>query len=232
MRVVAACKALWHGLVAPARVQEATSQTAAAVFALSVLLVAFISVLSAITEASDIQLVAESRILTQTSAITSKPDPGLDLSLQQRQFTAALGGALVVTIISSAALAVLFLVFMRFMTNAPVTFEMALVAVSSTGLIICLDLILSTAGHLIFHTAQVGLHAGAFVSLRDSPMLFTWLQRWSVFSLWQYLAIAVALSTWSGLHARYGLVVGIVVWMLTRLIVGALTFVSWAVPGV
>jgi len=229
MRIVAAGKALWHGIVAPTRVQEATTQTAAAIFAVAVLLVGAMSTWSALTESSDPRLVEESRVLSQSRMMSPVSKTDIDLALPQRQFTAALGGALMVTIFTIAGLAGLFLVLMRFMTNSPVAYSQAIVAVSSTGLIVCLDLLVTTIAHLLFHTSQAGLHAGVFVSPLDSPMVFTWLQLCSVFSLWQYLAIAVALSAWNGLHRNYGYVIGVIVWCVTRLILGGLTFVGWIV---
>ncbi|MCX6141097.1 MAG: hypothetical protein NTX15_09760 [Candidatus Kapabacteria bacterium] len=230
MRIIAAGKALWHGVRAPWRVQEATSQAATAIFAVAVLLIVAVSTWCAILENGDPALVAESRTLSQlTEMLPVAKDAQLDLSTPQRQFTGALGGALMVTIGTTAALAGFFLIAMRFMTNAPVTYSMAIVAVSSSAIIQGLDLLVSVAGHIYFHSARAGLHAGLFVSPIDAPMLFTWLQRISLFSLWQYIAIAIALSTWGGLHRRYGIVVGAVVWFITRLILGAFTLVSWVV---
>lgn len=230
MRIIAAGKALWHGVRAPWRVQEATSQAATATFAVAVLLIVVVSTWCAMLENSDPALVAESRALSHLTDMTpGAENVELDLSTPGRQFTGALGGALMVTIGTTAALAGFFLLAMRFMTNAPVTYGMAIVAVSSSALIQCLDLLVSVAGHLFFHSARMGFHAGLLVSPVDAPMLFTWLQRISLFSVWQYLAIAIALATWGGLHRRYGLVVGAVVWLLTRLILGALTLVSWVV---
>lgn len=229
MRLIAAGKAIWHGAVLPQRVQEATTQAATATFAVAVLLVVVVSVWAAMIENGDATLAVESQLLTQTTAVLPADTTDLDMSSPQRQFTAILGGALTVTIVSTAALAGFFLIVTRFMTNAPVTYGMAIVAVASSALVQCLDLSLSSAGHIIFHTARAGLHAGAFISPIESPMLFTWLQRISLFSLWQYVAIAIALTTWGGLHQRFGLVVGFIVWIVTRLIFGALTLVTWVV---
>lgn len=232
MRIVAAGRALWNGIVAPTRVQDATTQTAAAIFAVAVLLVGAMSTWSALTEGSDPRLVEESRVLSQSRLMAPASKGDVDLALPQRHFTAALGGALMVTIFTIAGLAGLFLFLMRFLTNAPATYSQAIVAVSATGLIICLDLFVTTIVHVLFHTSQAGLHAGVFVSPLDSPMVFTWLQLCSVFSLWQYLAIAVALSAWNGLHRNYGYVIGTLVWFITRLILGGLTFVGWIVSPV
>jgi hypothetical protein len=60
-------------------------------------------------------------------------------------------------------------------------------------------------------------------------MLFTWLQLISLESVWRYLAIAVALVNWQELHWRYGIVVGLVVWGVTRAIFGLMALVGWIV---
>lgn len=229
MRIISASKALWHFLFAPWRVQEATPQTAMASFAIAVLLIAITSTWCAMLENGDVSLAVESRILTNNAAAAPVKEAQLDLSSPQRQFTGALGGALMVTIISMAALSGLFLVMTRFMTNAPVTYSMAMVSVASSALLQCADLALATTGHLVFHTSRAGLHAGLFISPLDAPAMFTWLQRISVISVWQYIAIAVALTTWGGLHRRFGIIVGLVVWVITMLIFGALTLVNWVV---
>lgn len=229
MRIISASKALWHFLVAPWRVQEATPQTAMASFAIAVLLIAMTSTWCAMLENGDVSLAVESRILTQNAAVAPVKDAQLDLSSPQRQFTGALGGALMVTIVSIAALAGLFLIMTRFMTDAPVTYSMAMVSVASSALLQCADLALTTTSHLTFHTARAGLHAGIFISPLEAPVLFTWLQRISLVSVWQYIAIAIALTTWGGLHRRFGVVVGLVVWIITMLVFGALTLVNWVV---
>jgi hypothetical protein len=124
-------------------------------------------------------------------------------------------------------LAGLFLVLMRFMTDAPVTYGMAITSVSATALIQVIDLLMSTGAHMVFGTLRAGLHAGVTMDPASSPMLFTWLQQISLPSLWQYLAASVALATWGGLHARFGIVVGLVVWVISRLVHGGFTLVGW-----
>ena len=45
--------------------------------------------------------------------------------------------------------------------------------------------------------------------------------------LWQYLAIGVILATWSGLHHRFGIAVGAVVFTVALAIFGSLAIVAW-----
>lgn len=229
MRVVSALRAMWFGLVDPTRIQEISRASATAVFAVAVLLVSMTSTWCAMWEQGDLALAAESRILLQHSATSPVKTSQLDLSTPQRQFTAALGGALIVTIVSTAVVSGLFLILIRFMTNVSVTYRQCIIAASAVSGVIIADTVLSSALHVIFHTSQAGLHAGVFLRPAESPMLFTWLQRISLFSVWQYIAIAIALVTWEGLHWRFGLVTGTIVWLITRLLFGLLTLVGWIV---
>ena len=229
MRVLAAIRAMWFGLVDPTRISETSREAAAAVFAVAVLLVSMTNTLCALWEQGDLSLATESRILLQNSATSPVKTSQLDLSTPQRQFTAALGGALIVTIVSTVVVAGLFMFLMRFMTDRPVTFTQCIIAASAASSVLIVDTLVGSGLHLWFGTARAGLHAGAFLRPIDAPMLFTWLQRISLLSLWQYLVIAIALVRWEGLHWRFGIVTGAVVWVITRLLFGLLTLVSWIV---
>ncbi|MBU3700168.1 MAG: hypothetical protein FGM33_09230 [Candidatus Kapabacteria bacterium] len=229
MRITAAILSIWYGLVDPKRVKQVSTDAAAAVFAVAVLAIALTATVCSLWEQGHPGLVADSALLSQQTLQASPGSAELDLSTPQRQFTGALGGTLIVTIVSVAALAGLFMIMARFLTNTTPTYSRAIIAVSSAALIAIIDTAVASVLHVTFGTAQYGLHAGVFIRPSDSPMLFTWLQLISLGSIWRFLAIAVALVTWENLHWRYGIVVGLVVWTISRLAFGIMALVGWVV---
>ena len=230
MRVTKALAALVHGVRAPSRIQEVTTEAAMAVFAIAVFLVAFANTWSAIIEQGNPALVAESARLLPTATLPGGSSvPNVDLSLPQRQFTQVLGGALQKTIVPYVVMALAAMIFLRFAANAQVGFLQCLAAVSATALIDVLGIVVSTGMHLGFETTRAGLHAGVFLDPIRHPMWFLWLQSFSVATLWQFLAACIGLVTWTGLHWRYGVVIGGVVWITTRVILGGFALLAWIV---
>lgn len=229
MRITAAILSIWYGLVDPKRVKQVSTDAATAVFAVAVLATALTGTFCSLWEQGHPSLVADSAVLSQQAMQTAPGSAEIDLSTPQRQFTGALGGTLIITIVSIAALAGLFMIMVRFLTNAGPTFSRAIIAVSSAALIVIVDTIVTSTLHVSLGTVRFGLHAGMFIQPTESPMLFTWLQLLSVGSIWRFIAIAVALVTWENLHWRYGIVVGLVVWTISRLAFGIMTLVGWVV---
>lgn len=227
MRVVKALKALIDGVIAPQRIQNVTIEAAMAVFAMAVFLVAMANTWSAITEQANPALVAESARLLPSAEATK--DAAIDLSLPQRQFTQVLGGALQKTIVPYVAMALVAMFVLRFSANAQIGFLQTLAAVSATALIDVLGIVVSTLLHLGFETTRSGLHAGVFLDPVSHPMWFLWLQSFSLFTLWQIMAACVGLITWAGLHWRYGIVTGGIVWLVTRLVLGGFALMAWVV---
>ncbi|MEY3386625.1 MAG: hypothetical protein RIR53_1436 [Bacteroidota bacterium] len=229
MRITAAILSIWYGLIDPKRVKQVPTDAAAAVFAVAVLAIALAGTFCSLWEQGNPGLVAESAVLSQQTVPSAVGVTGLDLSTPQRQFTGALGGTLIVTIVSVATLAGLFMIMVRFLTDVAPTYSRSIIAASSVALITIIDNGVATALHLLSGTVRTGLHAGVFIQPTESPMLFTWLQLISLESIWRYLAIAVALVTWENLHWRYGLVVGFIVWVVSRLAFGIMALVGWVV---
>lgn len=229
MRITAAMRSIWFGLIDPKRIREISADAAAAVFAVAVLAVSITGTVCTLWEQGHPRLAAESAILSQQEPASAQKSAQIDLSTPQRQFTGALGGTLIITIVSYATLAGLFMILVRFLTNCTIPYSRAIIAVSSTALVAMLDSLVTTGLHAMFGTVQVGLHAGVFVRPTETPMLFTWLQLVSVESIWRYLAISVAIVTSENLHWRYGVVVGLIVWVVTRLIFGIMALVGWVV---
>ena len=230
MRVFTVARTMWNALRSPEQLKDATTEVATAMFAVAILLVSAASTVAALIEEGNPVLVAQNNALTYSS---SQPpaggQPGVDLSLPQRQITGVLGGALLVTIVSTIALAGVFWVLVRFMTDAPVTYGMALTTVSATALIGVLDIALSVVLHTSTSTIRAGLHLGVLVDPVEHPAMFSWLQRLSVVSLWQYLVIGIGLCTWGGLHRRFGIVTGSIVWGVVGLVMGGIALVTWVV---
>jgi len=226
VRSLSALRALWFGLVDPRRVQEVIPDTAVAVFATAVLVLSLTMTAGTLLEGGDPLLLAESSTLTG-SAATMLTQGDVDLTSPQRQFTAVYGGALISAIVGIAALAGMFWILARFMTDQPLTFSMSLASVGATALIEVVKALVMTPLHLLTHTNRIGLHAGVFLDPSSHPYLFAWLQRFDAFNLWQYLAAAVILATWTGLHHRYGVVIGSVVFVIVQLLFGGMTVVAW-----
>ena len=230
MRVVKAFKALLDGVVAPQRIQNVTIEAAMAVFAIAVFVVAITTVWSVDLQQGNKQLAAESaRLISSTSAQRGSSAPQVDLSLPQRVFTQALGEALQKTIIPYVALAALAMILFRFTTNVQTRYLQSLAAVSATALIDVIGIIVATFMHLAFETTRAGFHAGVFIDPQVHPMWFVWLQTFSVASLWQLIAASVGLATWNRLNWRYGIVVGIILWVASRLVLGGFTIMDWIV---
>lgn len=224
-RLTAAFRALWVGLTAPYRYAEVSADSAVAIFAAAVLVLAATTTTATFIEAADPVLSAEIDLLAR-----SQPQSGggnIDLSSTQRQFTAVFGGALIRSIISVAVLAGMFYLLGRFLTNQPFTYSMSIGAVASAALIDVIQQLVYVPLHVLLHTSQAGAHLGAMVAPSQHPFLFAWLQRFDLFMLWQYVAIAMALGSATGLHRRYGYVVGPVIFLVVQLIFGGLTLVAW-----
>lgn len=224
-RLISAFRALWVGLTAPSRFAERSADTAVAIFAAAVLVLSVVTTASTFLESSDAVLAGEMTLLgsiqQQAGADT------VDLSSSQRQFTAMYGGALIRSIISIAVLAGAFYLLGRFLTDQPFTYSMSIGAVASTALIDVLQQLVYVPLHLLTHTSRYGLHAGIMVAPSQHPFLFAWLQRFDVVMWWQYVAIAMALGSLTGLHRNYGYVVGSVVFVVVQLIFGGFALVAW-----
>ncbi len=226
MRLLTVFRAMWHGLVAPQRIREATEESAVAIFAAAVLVLSLASTAAAFIEEGNADLRAESAVLSQYGMVSSDEEL-VDLSSAGRQFTAVFGGALMISVGKIVVLAGIFLLFMRFMTNAPVGYRMALAAVGATISIDFVRMAFTVPLHLITNTAQVGPYLGLLASPTEAPFMFTWLQRLDLFSIWQYFAIGVALAVWNGLHYRYGFVVGGIVFAVVQVLFAGASIVAW-----
>lgn len=230
MQTTAALRALWQGLRDPRSVVLVSATTAVAIFAAAVLVVTLADTAAMFAETSSVALKTEAEALTIVVPGTESEDavemtPG-------RRFTAAFGGALVLSTVSYAVLAGLLWLMMRFLTNERVGYAMALGAVSATAGVEALQTLLSTGIHLLTGSVRFGMHAGMVVSPAEYPHLFLWLQRLDVITFWQYVAAAMVLSVWSGLHYRYGVVVGGVVFVIVQAVMGVLSLMSWLAPKV
>ena len=228
MRSLAAIRALWFGITDPGRVPAEIKDAAVAVFATAVLLLSLTMTAATLVESTDVVLQKESSVLAR-GAQNLLGSEQVDLSSSQRRFTAVLGGALMNAIISTVVLGVMFWILLRFMTDQPISYLTALAGVSAMSGIDVVKSIAMTPLHLLTHSNRIGLHAGIFTDPSSHPFLFAWLQRFDVFSLWQYLAIGAVLAISAHLHHRYGLVVGGVVFLIVQLLFGGLTLVAWVV---
>ena len=227
MRFVNALKALWFGLTDPRRVEKVKPETAVAVFATAVLVLSLTMTAMTFIEATDPALTAESEMLSKGGMLQFAEEETVDLSSGQRQFTAIFGGALISSVVSLVTLAGMFWIFVRFLTDQPLTYSMAIGGVASTVGIDVARALVNLPMHLLTHTNRVGAHLGVLVDPASDPFWFAWLQRVDLFSIWQYLAVGVILTSWSGLHHRFGIVVGTVVFLVVLAVFAGFTLVAW-----
>ncbi len=227
MQTLTAFRALWQGIRDPRTIERPTASTAVAIFAAAVMVVTVASTIAAYVEHANPALRAETEQLDALGPQQMGKGASVDTDTANRQFTAVLGGALIRSVVSMAAMALMFFALTRFLTNAAVPYSQAIAAVSATAGIEAMRSLFSIIPHVIFETSRAGLHLGVFLKPLDHPFLFAWLQRVDLFNVWHYLAAAMALVTWSNLHYRYGWVVGLVVFLVVQTLMGGLTLVAW-----
>lgn len=230
MQTLAAFRALWQGLRDPRMVPTVTASTAVAIFAAAVLLMTLADTTAVYVEGGTPSLAQESAALSGRLQSTAAPATTVK-GVPQREFTAALGGALMISTVSIAALAGMLWMFMRFLTNERVAYWEALGGVSATAGIDVLQTLVITPLHVLTGTIRYGFHAGVVVDPTTHPHLFLWLQRLDLFSVWHYLAAGMVVATWRSLHYRYGLVIGAVVFVVVQAAMGLLSLVSWLLPA-
>ena len=227
MQTLTAFRALWQGIRDPRTIERPTASTAVAIFAAAVMVLTLASTITVYVEHSNPALRAETEQLDLLGPQQMGKGASVDTDTANRQFTAVLGGALIRSVVSMAAMALLFFALTRFLTNAAVPYSQAIAAVSATAGIEVLRSLISILPHVIFETSRAGVHLGVFLQPLEHPFLFAWLQRVDLFNVWHYLAAAMALVTWSDLHYRYGWVVGVVVFLVVQALMGGLTLVAW-----
>jgi len=226
MKFIAAFRALIDGITNPERVQRATVETALAVFAVAVMLLTATDIIATNYESADAQLIAESQAMVGPGSLL-KQEGSFELSGVGRQFTAILGGSLIRNIVSLVILSALTLGVARFLTDKVYGTSMVLACVSAASGIEVIRGLVNSTFHVAFHTSRAGLHAGVFVDPISHPYWFWWLQRLDIFSIWFYLAFSIALTTWGGLHRKFGLVLGGVVFAMVQVLFGAFTVLAW-----
>ena len=227
MQTLTAFRALWWGIRDPRTIEQPIASTAVAIFAAAVMVLTLSATITVYIEHGNASLRAETEQLDVLGPQQMQEGAAVDTDTANRQFTAVLGGALIRSVVSVAALALVFFALTRFLTDVPVPYSRALAAVSATAGIEALRSLVSLVPHLLFESSRAGLHAGVFVAPLDHPFLFVWLQRVDLFNVWHYVAAAMALATWSNLHYRYGWIIGAVVFVVVQILMGGLTLVAW-----
>ena len=229
MQFIEVLRSMWFALVAPRRIVETLSTPVTAFFAVAVVVSTMVSLGASYLEDAQPALRAENatfeRMSTAHDTTTAAPgSPAVDLTPPARTFTAILGGALIKNIMPLLVVAGVFLSLVRFMTNAPLRYGVALSIVSAATSIMCVELLVNTVLHIAMGTNRAGLHAGVFVDPTAHGFLFLFLQNLAPLSLWRYVVIASAMAQASDLHPRYGIVVGPIVWGVVVLAMGLLSF--------
>lgn len=226
MQTLRAFSALWWGLRDPRRLPVPDTTTAVAIFAAAVMMLSAVWTLTVYVERSSVILQAESAAITAAGPKDLTPAAS-DQASPQREFTAVLGGALMRSVVTQAAMAAMVWLLFRFLTNASVGFAASLAAVCATASIEAVRALAMAPLHVAAGSVRFGLSAGIFVAPADHPHLFLWLQRLDLLSLWHYVAACMALAVWQGLHHRYGWVVGGVTFVVVQILMGAASLVAW-----
>lgn len=231
MLLFAALKALVQAVMNPARLHETQGGLAASVFAIAVLLLTSAETGVAYLYAADPQLARESMMITLPMQQVGQEKQSVALSFENNQFTAIMGAALLKSFLSLIVLSALTLGVARFLTDKQYSVSIAILCVSAASGIDLLRFLVETPPHIILHTVRFGLHPGVFIDPVQHPLLFSWLQRLDVFSLWYYVALSIGMTTWEGLHSRYGIVVGVILFTIVQTVFAGLTLIAWIMSG-
>lgn len=231
MLLYAALKALVQAILNPARLHETQAGFAPAVFAVAVLLLTSAETGVAYLYAADPRLTTESMMITLPLQQVGPEKQSVALSGENSQFTAIMGAALLKSFLSVIVLSALVLGVARFLTDKQYSVSMAIICVSAASGIDLLRLLVETPPHIILQTVRFGLHPGVFIDPVQHPLLFSWLQRLDVFSLWYYVALSIGMTTWEGLHNKYGIVVGVILFAIVQTVFAGLTLIAWIMSG-
>lgn len=230
MVLVSSFRALVTGLLAPWKSQPISGQTIVSVFAISILLVTTAQLVLQGWEGASAQLVAQAnqmRFPVDTSQLSGKDAQGLNLNMPQRVFTAQLGITLMQSILQAVILAGLVFVVIRFLTNTALSYAQSISAVASTALIEVVRALLYAGVHVGTGTMRWGVHAGIFTDPVSSPLLFAWLAKIDIITAWQYIAVSMIACRSVSLHYRFGIVTGIVVFVISIILFGGMALVGW-----
>lgn len=225
MRISLAAKTMWGALWHPTVTSVQSRSNAVAVFALAVIVLTATQLVVSYCEASNSSITDQVR---QSSIIEKLRDrehsaPTPDGAVpNENVFTVQLGTALITTVIGLAVAALAFALLFPFLTNQPANYFTASGAVSAAALVGVIRTLLYLAIHLATGSLQWGLHAGVFVDIVQQPFLFTWLSKIDPLLWWEYVVMAMVLSNSVGLHYRYGLVIGSLVYTVMIIGVGSL----------
>ncbi|MBI2794984.1 MAG: hypothetical protein HYX66_10095 [Ignavibacteria bacterium] len=231
MRLIVALKSLVFAVVNPARLHEAQAASATAVFAVAVLLLTTAETGLAYLHAADPKLETESVRISLPMQPPGQEKESVALSNEKRQFTAIMGGALLKTFLSLIMLSALALGVARFLTDKQYSVSIAIICVSAATGIDLVRFLVETPLHITLHTVRFGLHLGVFVDPSQNPLLFSWLQRLDVFGLWYYVALSIGITTSEGLHRRFGIVVGVILFGIVQIVFAGLTLIAWLMSG-
>lgn len=229
MLIAASLRTLWLGLRFPSTATVASGRAALSVFAAAIMIVAATQTTVSYIEAGNEQLSSEARTSEIVQQLRSKnsTNGGAEVTAPPNSFTAQLGTVLITTVIGMALLAAVLMVLTRFLTNQPVTYPLALAAVSASQLIEVARLLLYLPLHLLGGSVRYGMHAGVFVSPEQHPFLFSWLVKIDPILWWQYVVMAISISVSANLHYKYGFVVGSVVYACMLATVGGIALVAF-----
>ncbi len=224
-QVVKAMRALRDAFVHPERVLLDTELRVVSMFAVAMLLLTTVNTTTAIVVQQHPQLAHQMQQVRPSESEANQE------AVPNREFTGQLGGALVVSMGSTLALAALLYVLVRFMLNVSATFTQSLTAASAAVGIGAAGTLLLAGLQVAFGSIQAGLHLGWLVSPSTSPHLFAWLQRVNVFTAWEHMAAASVLVSAHGHHITYGRVVGVTSWLITLIVFGGFSLLAWILSG-
>ncbi|NQW30150.1 MAG: hypothetical protein HQ472_06535 [Ignavibacteria bacterium] len=224
-RSLRAFRALLHGVFQPQNVYKATTDSAMAIFAIAVLVLTIGSAASYMAESNNAQLKTETELMKSALNVDKNSTKSVPIA-ENNDVTLAVGNSLFIWAGGLLVLSLLFLVLGRFMLDLTVNFKMTLASVGSTAIILLSKELFNSILHVSFGTIQYGAHLGAFWDPVQSPILFSWLQRIDIFSLWAFLNCGAALVGWGGLHKKFGYAIGFTAWVITVCAFGVISVLA------
>lgn len=216
-----ALRSLRFAIVAPERLCSDPDQRALPTFAVATLVTTVVILAAAMVKNSIPELHPQLQMWSQ----------GVTPSPYAQEFTAALGNGVIQTVIRNLTLAGLLMVLMRFLANAAVTYTAAVIAVAGCASIAMLGTMVNTVISIALVNANAVLGPNVLIDSATHDILSMWLTKADAFVVWEYAAACIALASYSGLHRRYGMVVGIVAWIVVMCFTGAASLVVWITNG-
>jgi len=117
-------------------------------------------------------------------------------------------------------------IFQSILFENSLTFSYTLAFVSFGNAIDAVGNLLKTVLHAVAGTLRADPSFGAFVNMYDDPIMFAFLSRVDIFTIWQYISIALAIAAYLGADRRKAYILAVLVIMVVIFYFGAGAFLG------